>query len=176
MLAFRSLDPFRALREPDRRRRDEERLSRSEQRTLSKTQNNHLTGKAPYKVRIRLAPARSLLRTRMSLPRNVRAGCCMVANTPACEGLAGSTRTAMRSARGTAILSSSTDSFSLTRARARARVRLKEASADRLDSAAALGTAYGPGRHPKVVVSTRVSAGSCRQPSVGNPQSYRRTG
>src|ERR1700680_1643851 len=49
MLAFRSLDPFRALREPDRRRRDEERLSRSEQRTLSKTQNNHLTGKAPYK-------------------------------------------------------------------------------------------------------------------------------
>ena len=49
MLAFRSLEPFRALREPDRRRRDEERLSRSEQRTLSKTQNNHLTGKAPYK-------------------------------------------------------------------------------------------------------------------------------
>ena len=49
MLAFRSLDPFRALREPDRSRRDEERLSRSEQRTLSKTQNNHLTGKAPYK-------------------------------------------------------------------------------------------------------------------------------
>ena len=49
LLAFRSLDPFRALREPDRRRRDEERLSRSEQRTLSKTQNNHLTGKAPYK-------------------------------------------------------------------------------------------------------------------------------
>src|SRR6202035_1362133 len=49
MLAFRSLDPFRALREPDRRRRDEERLSRSEQRTLRKTQKNHLTGKAPYK-------------------------------------------------------------------------------------------------------------------------------
>src|SRR5260370_13441669 len=49
MLAFRSLDRFGALREPDRRRGDEERLSRSEQRTLSKTQNNHLTGKAPYK-------------------------------------------------------------------------------------------------------------------------------
>jgi hypothetical protein len=32
-LAFRSLDPFRALREPDRRRRDEERSSCSEQRT-----------------------------------------------------------------------------------------------------------------------------------------------
>src|SRR5437588_8815668 len=49
LLPFRSLDAFRALREPDRRRRDEERPSRSEQRTLSKTQNNHLTGKAPYK-------------------------------------------------------------------------------------------------------------------------------
>src|SRR5258707_9010334 len=35
-LAFRSLDPFRALREPDRRRRDEERPSRSEQKTVSK--------------------------------------------------------------------------------------------------------------------------------------------
>src|SRR5271170_1047435 len=34
VLAFRSLDPFRALREPDRRRRDEERPSRSEQRTV----------------------------------------------------------------------------------------------------------------------------------------------
>src|SRR5437773_8492586 len=30
---FDPLTPFRALREPDRRRRDEERLSRSEQRT-----------------------------------------------------------------------------------------------------------------------------------------------
>jgi hypothetical protein len=36
LLAFRSLDPFRALREPDRRRRDEERRSRSEQRTDNK--------------------------------------------------------------------------------------------------------------------------------------------
>src|SRR4029077_113938 len=43
LLAFRSLDPFRVLREPDRRRRDEERPSRSEQRTLSK---HYLTGKA----------------------------------------------------------------------------------------------------------------------------------
>src|SRR5207248_11002796 len=49
LLAFRSLDPFRALREPDRRRRDEERLSRSEQRTLSKTKTTPLTGKAPYR-------------------------------------------------------------------------------------------------------------------------------
>src|SRR4029077_6041333 len=46
LLAFRSLDPFRVLREPDRRRRDEERPSRSEQRTLSK---HYLTGKAPHK-------------------------------------------------------------------------------------------------------------------------------
>jgi hypothetical protein len=48
LLPFRSLDPFRVLREPDRRRRDEERLSRSEQRTDNKPKH-HLTGKAPYK-------------------------------------------------------------------------------------------------------------------------------
>jgi len=36
LLPFRSLAPFRALREPNRRRRDEERLSRSEQRTDDK--------------------------------------------------------------------------------------------------------------------------------------------
>src|SRR5437588_5430398 len=48
LLPFRSLDPFRALREPDRRRRDEERPSRSEQRTGAK-RKRHLTGKAPYR-------------------------------------------------------------------------------------------------------------------------------
>jgi hypothetical protein len=48
LLPFRSLDPFRPLREPDRRRRDEERLSRSEQRTANKPKD-HLTGKAPYR-------------------------------------------------------------------------------------------------------------------------------
>src|ERR1700756_4637864 len=47
-LAFRSLDPFRALREPDRRRRDEERLFRSEQKTGT-NQNDYLTGTAPSK-------------------------------------------------------------------------------------------------------------------------------
>src|SRR5437660_758947 len=41
-------DPFRALREPDRRRPDEERLSRSEQRTGNKPKHD-LTGKAPYR-------------------------------------------------------------------------------------------------------------------------------
>ena len=48
LLPFRSLDPFRALREPDRRRPDEERLSRSEQRTGNKPKHD-LTGKAPYR-------------------------------------------------------------------------------------------------------------------------------
>src|SRR5467141_1402998 len=52
-LAFRSLDPFRALREPDRRRRDEERPSRSEQRTLSKPKTL-LDRKSPIQVRIPL--------------------------------------------------------------------------------------------------------------------------
>src|SRR5258705_13402866 len=49
-LAFRSLDPFRALRKPDRRRRDEERPSRSEQRTVSKTQKQPLDRKSPIQV------------------------------------------------------------------------------------------------------------------------------
>jgi len=50
VLPFRSLDPFRALREPDPRRRDEKRpfplRTKNCQHT---TQNNRLTGKAPYK-------------------------------------------------------------------------------------------------------------------------------
>ena len=49
-LAFRSLDPFRALREPDPRRRDEERPSRSEQRTLSKNQKQRLDRKSPIQA------------------------------------------------------------------------------------------------------------------------------
>src|SRR5271170_5274079 len=62
LLAFRSLDPFRALREPDRRRRDEERLSRSEQRTTNKPKPP-LDRKSPIQVRILLPPAGSLVRT-----------------------------------------------------------------------------------------------------------------
>jgi hypothetical protein len=58
-LAFRSLDPFRALREPDPRRRDEERPSRSEQRTLSKNQKQRLDRKSPIQVRILLPPPMS---------------------------------------------------------------------------------------------------------------------
>src|SRR5246127_4606384 len=48
-LAFRSLDPFRALREPDRRRRDEERLFRSQQRTGNKPKRL-LDRKSPIQV------------------------------------------------------------------------------------------------------------------------------
>src|SRR5271163_2441506 len=62
VLAFRSLDPFRALREPDRRRRDEERLSRSEQRTTNKPKTP-LDRKSPIQVRIHLPPPASLPRT-----------------------------------------------------------------------------------------------------------------
>src|SRR5499425_896859 len=49
-LAFRSLDPFRALREPDRRRRDEERPFRSEQKTGNKPKRL-LDRKSPIQVR-----------------------------------------------------------------------------------------------------------------------------
>ena len=56
LLPFRSLDPFRALREPDRRRRDEERLFRSEQRTDYKPKLR-LDSKSPIQVRIHLPPA-----------------------------------------------------------------------------------------------------------------------
>src|ERR1700674_4858198 len=48
-LAFRSLDPFRALRELDRRRRDEE-------RPFPLRTKNRLTGKAPYKSCANLIP------------------------------------------------------------------------------------------------------------------------
>src|SRR5437588_7731113 len=58
VLPFRSLDPFRALREPDRRRRDEERPSRSEQRTGNKPKTP-LDRKSPIQVRIRPPPAES---------------------------------------------------------------------------------------------------------------------
>src|SRR5215470_16721218 len=48
-LAFRSLDPFRALREPDCRRRDEERPFRSEQKTGNKPKRL-LDRKSPIQV------------------------------------------------------------------------------------------------------------------------------
>ena len=52
-LAFRSLDPFRALREPDRRQRDEERSSPLRTKNCYRSQKveNRLTRKAPYKCR-----------------------------------------------------------------------------------------------------------------------------
>src|SRR5437016_1781068 len=48
-LPFRSLDPFRALREPDPRRRDEKRPFPLRTKNWQQTQNNRLTGKAPYR-------------------------------------------------------------------------------------------------------------------------------
>jgi hypothetical protein len=48
-LAFRSLDPFRALREPDCRRRDEKRPFPLRTKNCQHNPNNRLTGKAPYK-------------------------------------------------------------------------------------------------------------------------------
>src|SRR5438067_5793894 len=53
LLAFRSLDPFRALREPDRRRRDEERPSPLRTKNSQQNPNNNQPsnaqprGKAP---------------------------------------------------------------------------------------------------------------------------------
>ena len=41
-LAFRSLDPFRALREPDRRRRDEKRPFPLRTKNRQRTKNDHL--------------------------------------------------------------------------------------------------------------------------------------
>src|SRR5437867_4412208 len=61
-LAFRSLDAFRALQEPDRRRRDEERPSRSEQRTISKPKEeavDRLTGQPPGKATVTIDNRRS---------------------------------------------------------------------------------------------------------------------
>jgi len=64
LLPFRSLDPFRPLREPDRRRRNEERLSRSEQRTGNKPKIR-LDRKSPIQVRIHLPPAKSRANQRL---------------------------------------------------------------------------------------------------------------
>src|SRR5690349_4740052 len=49
-LAFRSLDPFRALREPDCRRRDEKRPFPLRTKNFSTTQNNSLDRKSPIQV------------------------------------------------------------------------------------------------------------------------------
>jgi hypothetical protein len=49
-LAFRSLDPFRALREPDRRRRDEERPFPLRTKNCEETQKQSLDRKSPIQV------------------------------------------------------------------------------------------------------------------------------
>src|SRR5580704_226259 len=63
MLAFRSLDPFRALREPDRRRRDEKRPFPLRTKNSQQNPKQPLDRKSPIQVRIRLAPAVSRVRT-----------------------------------------------------------------------------------------------------------------
>src|SRR3954451_15235722 len=50
-LAFRSLDPFRALREPDRRRRDEERPFPLRTKNCEENQKQSLDRKSPIQVR-----------------------------------------------------------------------------------------------------------------------------
>src|SRR5262244_2690969 len=49
LLPFRSLDPFRAYREPDRRRRDEERGFPAPNKEPPTNQKHDLTEKAPYR-------------------------------------------------------------------------------------------------------------------------------
>src|SRR5215471_21533994 len=56
-LAFRSLDPFRALREPDRRRRDEERPFPAPNKELAINRKTPLDRESPIQVRIQSPPA-----------------------------------------------------------------------------------------------------------------------
>jgi hypothetical protein len=70
VLPFRSLDPFRALREPDRRRRDEKRPFPLRTKNCQHNPKRPLDRKSPIQVRIRLPPAASHERTR--LPRRDR--------------------------------------------------------------------------------------------------------
>src|SRR5712672_2048054 len=62
-LAFRSLDPFRALREPDPRRRDEKRPFPLRTKNCQHNPKQPLDRKSPIQVRISLPPAGSRLRT-----------------------------------------------------------------------------------------------------------------
>src|ERR1700730_14061451 len=86
MLAFRSLDPFRALREPDPRRRDEKRPFPLRTKNCQHNPNNRLTGKAPYKFES------------ISLQRRVR--CEPAANRPRRGHAAGSNTFQCRAATG----------------------------------------------------------------------------
>src|SRR5438105_14407335 len=56
MLAFRSLDAFRALREPDRRRRDEERPFPLRTKNWQQNPKQPLDRKSPIQVRCELDP------------------------------------------------------------------------------------------------------------------------
>ena len=96
---FGPLTPFRALREPDRRRRDEERLCRSEQRTGNKPKPP-LDSKSPIQVRILLPSSASLVRT--CLPLLARQ--CLPAAPRALGVLSGRRPAKMAAARGLAKL------------------------------------------------------------------------
>ena len=60
LLAFRSLDPLRALREPDRRRRDEKRPFPLRTKNCQHNPKQPLDRKSPIQVRISFPPAASL--------------------------------------------------------------------------------------------------------------------
>src|SRR5438270_5004909 len=60
VLPFRSLDPFRALREPDPRRRDEKRPFPLRTKNCQHYPKQPLDRKSPIQVRIHLPPAASL--------------------------------------------------------------------------------------------------------------------
>src|ERR1700756_1168226 len=63
VLPFRSLDPFRALREPDRRRRDEKRPFPLRTKNRQRNPKQPLDRKSPIQVRIHSPPAKSHVRT-----------------------------------------------------------------------------------------------------------------
>src|SRR6516225_408602 len=70
-LPFRSLDPFRALREPDRRRRDEKRPFPLRTKNCQHNPKQLLDRKSPIQVRIPLPPAVS---PRFGQPRPLPVG------------------------------------------------------------------------------------------------------
>ena len=102
-LAFRSLDPFRALREPDCRRRDEKRPFPLRTKNCQHNPKQPLDRKSPIQLRIPLAPAASQAN---SVPRRnslgsarSRARCMNPANSTGEAGRASPYCAAARAAR-----------------------------------------------------------------------------
>jgi len=71
-LPFRSLDPFRALREPNRKRRDRKRPFPLRTKNCQHYPKQPLDRKSPIQVRIHLSPAASRKRTGSSASSNTR--------------------------------------------------------------------------------------------------------